>query len=391
MQFQFMKGDRRWGVGLGVLALGAWALTARAADDTFRPTPAAHGQRSASNYRSANNDRGSGYTRAGGNAGNDRGGDDQPNQNQQPAPRLSESTALLESAVRDMYKTIEPNSETPSSPNELLAYADLRALRLYAGALEVAGWSLENAADDYRRHQDSGAYRNGRAQVNDPQAAAALEKFRAYRETVRTLLFRVRETAVSVEHQVSFCAPEVIQNWEQDVLPTLRMTIASTAPLFQDQVTYSGYGVAGSNPPQGRVTPTSGNGTPRDAVDVGKNPTFAPYDGKGQGGGRYFEIRAFGGVVRVKSIRFNSYEDSFGTLGTNTAREILVDAEVEPGQPLFVACNRGRSTEITQLEIEWETADNRRSYGTLDLVENGPDDNNGNNHNNSNNNGNNNR
>ena len=167
---------------------------------------------------------------------------------------------------------------------------------------------------------------------------------------------------------MSFCAPEVIQNWEHDVLPSLRMTIASTGPLFQDQVTYSGYGVAGSNAP-GRVTPVAGNGTPRDAVDVTKNPTFSPYDGKGHGHGRYFEVHAFGGAVRVKSIRFTSYENSFGVLGTSTSREIVVDEVVQPGQPLFVACNRGLSTELSQLEIEWDSADGRRSYGTLDLVD----------------------
>src|SRR5436190_15148898 len=52
-------------------------------------------------------------------------------------PELSEATALLESSVRAMYQNIEPGSDT--SPNELLAYADLRALRLYTSALEVAG------------------------------------------------------------------------------------------------------------------------------------------------------------------------------------------------------------------------------------------------------------
>ena len=117
-------------------------------------------------------------------------------------PELSEATALLESSVRAMYQNIEPGSDT--SPNELLAYADLRALRLYTSALEVAGWSLEQSASEYQKHLKNGAYVAARGRISDPQAEIALERFRAYREATRTLLFRVRTTAVAVEHQVSF-------------------------------------------------------------------------------------------------------------------------------------------------------------------------------------------
>ena len=67
----------------------------------------------------------------------------EPHTHRRQGPSLSESTAILEAAVRTMYMRIEPGNDT--SPNELLVYADLRALRLYTGALEVAGWSLEQS------------------------------------------------------------------------------------------------------------------------------------------------------------------------------------------------------------------------------------------------------
>jgi hypothetical protein len=197
-------------------------------------------------------------------------------------PTLSESTAILESAVRTMYKNIEPSKDT--SPNELLAYADLRALRLYTGALEVSGWSFEQAASDFQDAVRQAGARTPRGQLN-PQAIAAQEKFRAYRETVRTLLYRVRTTAIAVEHQVSFCDDKVIREWQQEVLPALRDTIASTEPLFQEELAFAndrtpGYRIPGQA--TGTILQTSGTGVPANAVDVSKNPTFKPFDGQGR-------------------------------------------------------------------------------------------------------------
>ena len=257
-------------------------------------------------------------------------------------PRLSEATAVLESVVRDMYKNIEPGRD--STPNELLAYADLRALRLYTGALEVAGWSLEQAVQDYNRYQRNGAYRNGYGSVTDRQAMDALEKYRAYRETTRTLLYRVRTTAVSVEHQVGFCDPTVARDWRVNVLPALRDTIAATDPLFEETFVYQNYGMPG----QVRSTnvSTNNNGVPEGAVDVRQNPRWAPYNRQGRGQGRYFVVRAFGGPVHIKAIRFRSHENAFGLVGTSVTREIAVDQDVDPGQPLYIACNRRRWVDL---------------------------------------------
>lgn len=277
-------------------------------------------------------------------------------------PRLSEATAILESVVRDMYKNIEPGRD--SSPNELLAYADLRALRLYTGALEVAGWSLEQALTDYQRYERSGAYRNGWTRISDPRAQEALERYRAYRETTRTLLYRVRTTAVSVEHQVGFCDPSVAREWRQNVLPSLRDTIAATEPMFFEQYAYQSYGMPGQ---AARPVSVGANGVPDGAVDVGQNPTFAPFNRQGRGQGRYFMIKSFGGAVRVHAIRYRSHENAFGLVGTSTVRELNVEQDSQPGNPLYVACNRGRWADISELEVDWEPASGRR--GTLAIIE----------------------
>jgi hypothetical protein len=296
-----------------------------------------------------------------------------PTQIRRPTPQtdLSEATAILESAIRTLYVTIEPGKNDVSS-NELLAYADLRSLRLYAGALEVAGWSLDQAVTDYNRYESSGAYRGGRGRVTDAQAQIALERFRASRETVRTLLQRVRTTAVLAEHQISFCDPVVGQQWRKEVVPALRDTINATDPLFAEEVAYQRYGVPGQ---QAKVIPAGGAGIPNEAVEVGRYPQYQPYDGQGQGRGRYFEIRAFGGDIRVKAIRYRNHENAFGVLGTSGVRELPIDQVVEPGAPLFIPCNRRRWVDISDLEIEWEPAQRgRKPYGLIELVESSPDD-----------------
>lgn len=295
---------------------------------------------------------------------------------QQHVPQLSEATAWLESSVREMYQGIEPGNDT--SPNELLAYADLRALRLYTNALEVAGWSLEKSAEEYQKYQRSGAYSTARGlRITDPKAEIALERFRAYREATRTLLFRVRSTAVSVEHQVSFCPPEVSKEWRQNVLPYLRDAIAATEPLFAEEFVHHNYS-APTRPGTPTVpvsNPSVPAGMPRNAVDISKSPTFQPHDGDGRGQGRYVEVRAFGGPIRVKSIRFRSHENAFGLLGTSVLRDITVNQLVQPGDPVFIPCNRKRWADISDLQIEWENADrNRKAWGTIDVVENSPDE-----------------
>jgi hypothetical protein len=290
-------------------------------------------------------------------------------QNWNDVPRLSEATAVLESVVRDMYKHIEPGRD--SSPNELLAYADLRALRLYTGALEVAGWSLEQTMQDYRNYERSGAYRGGN-RPQDPRAQEALERYRAYRETTRTLLYRVRTTAVSVEHQVGFCDPSVARDWRTNVLPALRDTIAATEPMFVEQYAFISYGVPGQ--PVRPVTAANG-GIPEGAVDVRQSPTYAPYNRQGRGQGRYFVIRTFGGPVRVTAVRYRSHENAFGLVGTSTIRELAVNQDSSVGSPLYVACNRGRWADISELEVDWAPVDgNRRVFATIELVDASPND-----------------
>ena len=290
-----------------------------------------------------------------------------------PVPTLSEATAILEAAVRSLYKHIEPGEDP--SPNELIAYADLRALRLYTGALEVAGWDLEQAAQQYQ-DMDAGRFR-GRVRdlPTDARVAQARERYLAFRETVRTLLYRVRSTAVAVEHQVSFCDPQVNREWQEQVVPALLDTISATKPLFIEQEFYTSYGVPGSNRP--RVIPT-GNSVPQDAVEVARSPLFRPFNGQGRGQGRYFEIRAFGGPVRVKRIRYVSHESNFGVIGTTVQRELTVDQIASPSEPLYIPCNRDRFVDLSQLEVEWENADTRRNaLGTIDVISDRPD--NGNN------------
>lgn len=284
-------------------------------------------------------------------------------------PTLSEATAILEAAVRSLYKHIEPGDDP--SPNELIAYADLRALRLYTGALEVAGWDLEQAAQQYQ-DLDAGRFR-GRVRdlPTDARVLQARERYLAFRETVRTLLYRVRSTAVAVEHQVSFCDPQVNREWQEQVVPALLDTISATKPLFIEQEFYTSYGMPGSNRP--RVIPT-GNSVPQDAVEVSRSPVYRPYNGQGRGQGRYFEIRAFGGPVRVKRIRYVSHENNFGVIGTTVQRELAVDQIASPSEPLYIPCNRDRFVDLSQLEVEWENADTRRNaLGTIDVISDRPD------------------
>jgi hypothetical protein len=284
-------------------------------------------------------------------------------------PNLSESTAILESAVRNLYTTITPGNDT--LPNELLAYADLRVLRLYTGALEMAGWSLEQAMNDYYRYMDAGAYRGGRSRISDQNALIAHDRYHAYRETVRSLLLRVRTTAVSVEHQVSFCDPQINREWRNEVIPALRDTIAATEPLFEEEHAYQRYGIPGQT--SSRVIPTAGSGIPNNAVDVGRQPTFQPFEGQGRGQGRFFEIRAYGGSVRVRSIRFRNHENAFGVLGTSTIKDINVNQTADPGQPLYIPCNRNRWVDISELEVQWENVERgRKAFATIELVESAP-------------------
>jgi hypothetical protein len=277
---------------------------------------------------------------------------------------LSEATALLEAAVRQLYKHIEPGEDP--SPNELIAYADLRALRLYTGALEVAGWDLEQASQAYAE-LDSARYRGRiRDLPTDARTMAARERYLAFRETVRTLLLRVRTTAVAVEHQVSFCDPRVTREWRTEVVPTLNDVINATTPLFLEQDTFTAYSAPGA---RARPVSTAQNGFPSDAVEVARAPVYRPYNGEGRGQGRYFEVRAFGGAVRVKRIRYVSHENSFGVLNSNVTRELDVDQIASPNSPLFVPCLRERFVDLSQLEVEWENADGRRqAFATIDVV-----------------------
>ena len=287
-------------------------------------------------------------------------------------PSLSESTALLESEVRNLYAEIEPGRET--MPNELIAYADLRALRLYTGALEVAGWDLEQAASAYS--DLNGGRRGGRrTQSMEQEVLAARERYLAFRETVRTLLYRVRSTAVAVEHQVSFCDRQIADRWQNNVVPTLLDTISATQPLFYEQDSYVSYHIPGQNAT--KVVRTSGNSLPDDAVEVSKNPEYMPYDGQGRGQGRYFEIRSYGGPVRVKSISYRSHENAFGVIGTSVVRELTVDQIASPSQPLYIPCNRERFVDLSELQVTWENADGRRqTYATIDVIAERPKTNN---------------
>ncbi len=298
--------------------------------------------------------------------GNPSGGYNSPNSHAgHNHGSLSEATALLEAAVRTLYKHIEPGEDP--SPNELIAYADLRALRLYTGALEVAGWDLEQASQAYAE-LDNPRYRGRiRDLPTDARTLQARERYLAFRETVRTLLLRVRTTAVAVEHQVSFCDPRVTREWRTEVYPALNDVINATTPLFLEQDTFTAYsGPAGVRP---RPTGTNQNGYPIDAVEVARAPVYRPYNGEGRGQGRYFEVRAFGGPVRVKRIRYVSHENSFGVLNSNVTRELDVDQIASPSTPLFIPCMRERFVDLSQLEVEWENADTRRSaFATIDVV-----------------------
>lgn len=284
----------------------------------------------------------------------------------QAVPSLSEATAILEAAVRTLYKHIEPGDDP--SPNELIAYADLRALRLYTGALEVAGWDLEQASQTYAQ-LDSARYR-GRVRdlPTDARTLQARERYLAFRETVRTLLYRVRSTAVAVEHQVSFCDPRVTREWRNEVVPALTDVISATQPLFLEQDTFTAYGVPGARtrPVSNTNTP---NGVPADAVEVAQYRVYRPYNGEGRGQGRYFEIRAFGGPVRVKTIRYVSHENNFGVLSSNVTRQLTVDQIATPSEPLYIPCMRDRFVDLSGLEVEWENADPRRNaFGTIDVI-----------------------
>lgn len=341
MMTQIQGGSRggQWLRGIiGGVALSAMCIAAIAQDDLLNPRgPAA-----------------SGYTSSRGVP--DRG---------QSVPSLSEATALLEAGVRTLYQHIEPGEDP--SPNELIAYADLRALRLYTGALEVAGWDFEQATQAYSQ-LDSARYR-GRVRdlPTDPRSIQARERYLAFRETVRTLLYRVRTTAVAVEHQVSFCDPRVNREWRIEVVPALTDVIAATQPLFQEQDAYVSYGVPGARTRP--VSTTTANGVPTDAVEVARAPVYRPFNGEGRGQGRYFEIRAFGGPVRVKRIRYVSHESNFGVLSSNVTRELAVDQIATPQEPLFVPCLRDRFVDLSQLEVEWDNADPRRkAFAAIDIV-----------------------
>jgi len=282
-------------------------------------------------------------------------------------PSLSEATAILESAVREMYQNIEPGDNP--SPNELIAYADLRALRLYTGALEVAGWDLEQASNDYR-NLDASGFRGRRWDVapTDQRVLAARDKYLAFRETVRTLLYRVRSTAVAVEHQVSFCDPRVSREWRSQVVPALLDVINATQPLFETRESAGGY--ANGNGPRNNGPRVYTTGTiPQDAVEVSRNAVYRPFNGQGRGEGRYFEVRAFGGPIRVKRIRYVSHENNFGVISTSVQRELNVNQIASPSEPLYVPCNRERYVDLSQLEVEWESADPRRTaHGIIDVL-----------------------
>ena len=284
---------------------------------------------------------------------------------------IAEATAVLESVVRTMYSHIEPGRD--NSPNELTAYADLRVLRLYAGALEVSGWSLEQAYQDYLRFRNGGHYRDGYSHISDNKALAAWERYRAYRETVRTMLLRVRQTAVAVEHQVSFCDPQVAQEWRQEVYPALLDTYAAVEPLLIEQYSHQRY-TAFDQPNSTTVIPVAANGLPQNAVEVqARQSAHMPYDGRGHGRGKYFEVRSYGGPIRVRGIRYSSYNSA---TGTTLPKELALDEVVQPSRPLFVQCNRGRWVDASQVEIIWESAErgNRRVYGSIDLVDSSPAD-----------------
>jgi len=278
---------------------------------------------------------------------------------------LSEATALLESAVRDLYRLIEPGQNP--SPNELIAYADLRALRLYTGALEVAGWDFENAANHFTR-ADYDQYRYN-SNISDLAKREARDQYLAFRETVRTLLYRVRMTAVSAEHQISFCDVQAVRNWQDIVYPALMDTIRATQPLFYEEDDFRRYHAPGSSA-NNNVVPTS-SGIDGNAKEIRNAETYAPFDGKGQGTGRYFEVKAFGGPIRVTRIRYTEVHQNFNTISTNVERVIPIDgAIIDANRAIYVACNRGRSVDVTNIRIDWEPVDrNRRTYGAIDLVE----------------------
>lgn len=284
---------------------------------------------------------------------------------------ISGATAILEAAVGTMCQHIEPGREYSS--NELIAYSDLRVLRLYAKALERSGWQLEQAYVDYLTYRQGGHYRDGYSHISDRKAQAAWERYRACRETARTLLLRVRTTAVSAEHQISLGDPIIGQEWRDEVLPALRDTIAAVEPILVEEVRgqrYSAYAGPGGRTGGPPVITTSAAGIPSNAVEVTPRlSSYLPYDGKGHGTGRYFEVYAYGGQIRVRSIRFASYDPS---TGSTQIRDLTIDSIVEPGRPLYVACHRRRWVDASNIEITWESNSRNRVYGTIDLVESSP-------------------
>ncbi|MFO1022081.1 MAG: hypothetical protein U0903_15515 [Planctomycetales bacterium] len=157
------------------------------------------------------------------------------------------------------------------------------------------------------------------------------------------------------------------------MVPALDDTIAATQPLFYDDddaARYHAPGQQASIPSnkQPNIVPTS-SGVPENAVEVGKFPHYLPYDGKGQGSGRYFEVKAFGGPVMIRKIRFRQIDNANSTIGSSVPRELVINKVIEADQVMYFACNRDRMVHLTKMEIEWENADGRRKgFGSIDLV-----------------------
>lgn len=88
-----------------------------------------------------------------------------------------------------------------------------------------------------------------------------------------------------------------------------------------------------------------------------------------KGKARYVKIEAWGGDLKVKSVKFTIIEAVFDYLTFDYQTELRVNRDATPAKALLLEVERGRSADVSAIEIDWDPSGGRQVYARVSLVE----------------------
>jgi len=241
----------------------------------------------------------------------------------------------LDRGAADLVRAIERSDDFDRGRDNLVI-ADLTAFRVYAR-------SLREVAEEAR-----GGWVRGRPPV----------RYRTSLGKMRQQVLRLRVTAANVESEITVERPTMANTWN-------RLMRSSLDPLVQMVLSLR---VVARPPPPPPPPPDPGGRPPAGFVRVAAKQTYqAPAALKGRASA--IRIEAYGGNLKIKSVKFTITEMAFGYFEIDHERTIRVNQDVRPGRPMAVQVDRGNVQDISKIEVEWEPDRRQRCFGRVTLTE----------------------